>query len=143
MENKKMLKVLVKEPYRQPYVKEIEDTLDDKQLIVGGLIECVGMPDVKHVDLYVNEEGKLDRLPGNFWLPEYEDCVVGTCFMIGYDENTGENVSLTDNQIKQCEKYISAYQIPIGLDLYLDFKALGCYMKIKQKEYEKKKQEEM
>ena len=96
MENKKMLKVLVKEPYRQPYVKEIEDTLDDKQLIVGGLIECVGMPDVKHVDLYVNEEGKLDRLPGNFWLPEYEDCVVGTCFMIGYDENTGENISLTD-----------------------------------------------
>lgn len=143
MENKKMLKVLVKEPYRQPYVKEIEDTLDDKQLIVGGLIECVGMPDVKHVDLYVNEEGKLDRLPGNFWLPEYEDCVVGTCFMIGYDENTGENVSLTDKQIKQCEKYISAYQIPIGLDLYLDFKALECYMKIKQKEYEKKKQEEM
>ncbi|MFA6706242.1 MAG: DUF3846 domain-containing protein, partial [Bacteroidales bacterium] len=61
MENKKMLKVLVKEPYRQPFVKEIEDTLDDKQLIVGGLIECVGMPDVKHVDLYVNEEGKLDR----------------------------------------------------------------------------------
>src|SRR5574344_2110260 len=138
MENKKMLKVLVKEPYRQPYVKEIEDTLDDKQLIVGGLIECVGMPDVKHVDLYVNEEGKLDRLPGNFWLPEYEDCVVGTCFMIGYDEETGENVSLTDKQIKQCEKYISAYQIPIGLDLYLDFKAIEFYMKNKQK-----KQEEM
>lgn len=143
MEDKKMLKVLVKEPYQKPYVKEIEDTLEAKQMIVGGLIECIGMPDVKHVDLYVNEEGKLDSLPGNFWLPEYEDCAVGTCFMVGYDEDTGENVSINDKQIKQCEKYISAYQIPIGLDLYLDFKALEFYMKNKQKEYEKKKQEEM
>lgn len=143
MENKKLLKVLIKEPDKKPYVKEIEDTLEAKQSIVGGLIECVGMPNIDNVDLYVNEEGKLDNLQGNFWLPEYEDCTVGTCFMVGYDEESGENVDITDKQIKQCEKYISMFQIPIGLDLYLDFNILNEFMKKQFKQYKKNKQEEM
>jgi len=93
--------------------------------------------------LYVNEEGKLDNLQGNFWLPEYEDCTVGTCFMVGYDEESGENVDITDKQIKQCEKYISMFQIPIGLDLYLDFNILNEFMKKQFKQYKKNRQEEM
>ena len=143
MENKKLLKVLIKEPDKKPYVKEIEDTLEAKQAIVGGLIECVSMPNTSDVDLYVNEEGKLDNLQGNFWLPEYEDCTVGTCFMVGYDEESGENVDITDKQIKQCEKYISMFQIPIGLDLYLDFNILNEFMKKQFKQYKKNRQEEM
>ena len=38
MEDKKIIKVLVKEPYKSPYVKEIEDKLKNLQEIVGGYI---------------------------------------------------------------------------------------------------------
>ncbi len=136
-----MLKVLVKEPNKEPYIKEIEPELKNYQEIVGGLIECVEMPGVKNVDLYVNEEGKLDNLPGNFWLPEYEDCVVGTCYMVGYDPEECENVSITDKQIKECTKYIKEYELPEGMDLYLDFKLLQPYMMNKFKKNMKKKME--
>ena len=79
MEEKHLIKILYKAPYQAPEIKEIEDKLENWQELVGGYIECVGMPKTKGVDLYVNEEGKLDGLLGNFWLPEYEDCVVGPC----------------------------------------------------------------
>ena len=141
MDEKKILRVLIKEPDKAPYVKEIEDTLEAKQEIVGGLIECVEMPDMRNVDLFVNEEGKLDNLKGNFWLPEYEDCVVGTCFMVGYNPEECDNVSITDEQVEQCKKYIKNYVIPKGMDLYLDFNILEPYMKNQFKKVKKQKME--
>ncbi|MBE5745972.1 MAG: DUF3846 domain-containing protein [Clostridiales bacterium] len=141
MDEKKTLRVLIKEPDKAPYVKEIEDTLEAKQEIVGGLIECVEMPDMRNVDLFVNEEGKLDNLKGNFWLPEYEDCVVGTCFMVGYNPEECDNVSITDEQVEQCKKYIENYVIPKGMDLYLDFNILEPYMKNQFKKVKKQKME--
>ena len=128
---KNKIKVLVKEPYKAPYEKEIEATLKQFQAIVGGYIESVEMPGIKNVDLFCNEEGKMERLDGNFWLPEYDDCICGTCYMVGYNPRTGESISLTDKQISQCKKYIDNYQIPKGLDLYLDFPLLEKYMKSK------------
>lgn len=141
MDEKKTLRVLIKEPDKAPYVKEIENTLETKQEIVGGLIECVEMPDMRNVDLFVNEEGKLDNLKGNFWLPEYEDCVVGTCFMVGYNPEECDNVSITDEQVEQCKKYIENYVIPKGMDLYLDFNILEPYMKNQFKKVKKQKME--
>lgn len=141
MDEKKTLRVLIKEPDKAPYVKEIEDTLEAKQEIIGGLIECVEMPDMRNVDLFVNEEGKLDNLKGNFWLPEYEDCVVGTCFMVGYNPEECDNVSITDEQVEQCKKYIENYVIPKGMDLYLDFNILEPYMKNQFKKVKKQKME--
>lgn len=132
---KQKIKVLVKEPYKEPYVKEIKDELEDMQEIVGGLIDCIDFPKTRDVTLYVNDEGKLDKLQGNFWLPEYEDCVVGTCFVAGFDEETGESVSLTDKQIKECDNYMRAFAIPDGFDLYGDFYYLCEYMKKQYKAF--------
>jgi len=134
MEETKMIKVLIKEPDKAPYIKEIEDTLEAKQEFVGGLIECVEMPGIEGVNLFVNEEGKLDKLQGNFWLPEYQDCVVGTCFMLNYDYDEDENLNLTDKQIEKCINYISNYEILKGMDLYLDYYILEPYMKSKYKQ---------
>ena len=141
-ETPKMVKVLIKEPGKEPYEKEIEDTLDNLQEIVGGYIGCVEMPGVKNVDLYVNEEGKLNKLPGNFWLPEYEDCACGTVYMVGFDPETGDNISITDNQIKKCKKYIKTYELPKSLDLYKDFQILKAYM-TKRYEIQNRKNAEM
>ena len=132
---KKMIKVLVKEPNKEPYTTEIEDELEPKQAIVGGLIECIEFPDLRGVDIYVNEEGLLDQLPGNFWLPHYQDCVKGTCFMVGFDAETGDCVDITDNQIKHCEKFIKTFEIPQELDLYSDFGIIEEIMKSRYKRY--------
>lgn len=137
-ENKKIIRVLVKEPYKEPYLKEIEDTLENLQEIVGGYIESVDMPGLKNVDLYVNEEGKMDRLDGNFWLPEYEDCVVGTCFMVGADPEEGELVSITDKQVDDCKKYIKKYELTKEYSLYRDFHLLEIIMKNRYKSSLKK-----
>lgn len=136
-ETDKKLRVLVKEPYKEPYVKEIEGTLKSMQEIVGGYIECVEMPTVQGVDLYVNEEGKLEGQLGNFWLPEYEDCVVGTCFMVGFEPETGLNNDITDRQIKQCKKYIDFFKLPRDKDLYFNFDELEVYMKGQVKKFNK------
>ncbi len=141
-EKVEIIKVLIKEPDKEPFEKEIENTLENMQQIVGGLIQCIEMPGMKNVDLFVNEEGKLDSLQGNFWLPEYEDCVVGTCFIVGYNPQTGDSVSLDDKQIKKCKKYIKTYELPKGLDLYKDHQILKAYM-MKRFEIQKRKNAEM
>ena len=137
-----IVRVLIKEPGKEPYEKEIEDTIKNFQNIVGGYIECVEMPGIKNVDLFVNEEGKLDKLPGNFWLPEYEDCACGTVYMVGYDPDTGENVNLTDNQIKKCKAYCKTYELPKGLDLYEDYYIVKACM-IERYKHQQKKNAEM
>jgi len=140
-ENK--VKILIKEPYKEPYIREIDNELDTLQEIVGGYIECVEHPKAKGVDIYVNEEGKLDGLAGNFWLPEYEDCVVGTCFMVGFDRRSGNMKSITDEQIKKCKNYIDYFKIPKGFDLYINFDYLRNYMETQKKLFKKSIQAEM
>lgn len=142
IEKPKTVRILIKEPYKEPYEKVVDNNLETFQEIVGGLIECVEMPGMKNVDLFVNEEGKLDRLQGNFWLPEYEDCAVGTCYLIGYNPKDGSNLDLTDKQIKQAKKYIDLYKIPDGMDLYEDFYILRALM-TKRYNIQKRKNAEM
>ena len=58
-----MIDVLIVEPNKLPYEKTIENTLEAKQEIVGGLIECTGLLKDSEVSIICNEEGKyLDCL---------------------------------------------------------------------------------
>ena len=62
-EKEKKIRVLIVEPRKEPYVKEIEDTLEEKQKIVGGLIDFIELED--DVDLIFNEESKINNLEMN------------------------------------------------------------------------------
>lgn len=137
MENKKekMITVVIKEPYKEPYVKEIEQKLESYQEIVGGLIEVVGLPHAPGVDIILNEEGKLENLDGNFWLPEYQDCACGTCIMAAC--RGGEFTSLNEKQIKKAKDYTSYYSIPQGYDLWYDYELLKPMMDKKYKSAQK------
>ncbi len=137
------IKLLVKEPNKKPYIKEVEHTLENLQAIVGGFIECVEMPGAENIDIYLNEEGKLDQLPGNMWIAGRDDCIVGTCYMVGYVPETGENISLTDKQIKICEKYCDTFSLPEDSDLYRDYSWLSAIMKLRSENYFKKSISEM
>lgn len=95
----KKIKILIVEPNKEPYEKEIEHTLEKMQEIVGGLIEFVELED--NVDLICNEEGKICNLEINRIITN--DIVCGTFFIVGQEE--GDTISLTNEQIKRYTEY--------------------------------------
>ena len=95
-----MINVLIVEPNELPYEKEIPNTLETKQKIVGGLIECTGMVDDPDVVLIMNEEGKINNLPLNRDIGY--DIIAGTFIIAGDDIENGDFKSLTKEQV---EKY--------------------------------------
>ncbi len=103
--DKNKIKVLVVEPQKQPYVKEIEKDYRAMQAIVGGRIEYAYLSDDAHI--YCNEEGKLLGLEWNRKL-ENRDIIAGT-FFICSDDGYGDDISLTDEQI---EKYTERFKEP-------------------------------
>ena len=112
MEDK--IKVLVVEPDKKPYTKEISNTLEEMQAIVGGYVQVV-YPFQEPVGLVCNEEAKLGNFVPNRALlysdtyPDYKDLgyfenelydiVYGTFFIVGLDDNDVEFTSLTGEQI--------------------------------------------
>ena len=80
------LRVLVVEPEKVPYVKDIPHTLEALQQEVGGLIEVV-YPFRDMVGLVCNEEGKLLGLPLNRCLfdenGQLYDIICGTFLVTG------------------------------------------------------------
>lgn len=143
MDETKKIRLMIKEPYKPEYVTEIDDTYENMKQIIGGLLDCTPMPGGDHIDIFFDDEGLLKKLPGNIWLAGTGDCIKGTCYMVGYDEETGDNVSLTDNQIKYCKRYIKNFALEEGLDLYADYFFLTPIMYSKAEKFFKKSIVEM
>jgi len=94
-----LINVLIVEPNELPYEKEIPNTLEAKQEIVGGYIECTSILDDDSVSIICNEEGKINGLPLNRYIGH--DIIAGTFIIAGDDYENGEFKSLTDEQIKK------------------------------------------
>ena len=94
------MKVLVGEPLKPCYVREIEG-LQAMREIVGGHIEAI-YPYEEQVAVIVNEEGKLLGLPYNRPLLDEHgvpyDIVCGTFFVAGLSGETF--TSLTEDQLR-------------------------------------------
>lgn len=88
------IKVLLVEPYKLPREIEIDNTLEAKQEIVDGLIECVYFEDVI---IICNEEGKIN---GMHWNRDIgSDIIFGPFLIVGDDYENGSFKSLTEKQI--------------------------------------------
>jgi hypothetical protein len=81
------------------------------QATVGGWIQLVRLNN-KGIDLYLNEEGKLDGLPQNpiataLWSEDYglTDYIVGNVIITGGADHEGNTVGLTDGQLKTLMDY--------------------------------------
>ena len=92
------MKIMIKEVGRAPRIEDRESlTLADMQELVGGYIECLSITDT--IDMWLNEEGKLDGLPTNLFIEnngELCDCVVGDVFFASHDDE-GETVGLSSD----------------------------------------------
>ena len=97
----KELKIVLKKVGENPEIMNIENTLERKQELVGGLIEVV--PVLEDVLLVCNEEGKLENLLPNLIFPY--DYIAGDCFFVGDDYKNGDFKSLTDEQITKIKEF--------------------------------------
>lgn len=79
-----MITIVIKEPGKKAYSKEIEDELSEYQKILGGYLETVNFG-YKQV-LLCDEEGKLKGKAANLDVPL--DVIVGTVIVVGTE---GEN----------------------------------------------------
>ena len=83
------MQVLLIEVGKDPYIVEINDSLDSMQKIVGGHLEVI-YPYQDRVAIVCNEEGKLNGLPLNRAIYDFEgnriDVIAGTFFMTGLGE---------------------------------------------------------
>ena len=118
------MQVVVVEPKKKPEVREIGDSLESMQKIVGGLIEAV-YPFDEPVALICNEEGKLLNLPLNRALRNDErnvyDIISGTFFLCAAPQESDHFEGLTDQQVKT---YMERFAMPemfldVGGDLFV------------------------
>lgn len=105
-ETVKQITVLVVEPGKVPYTKEIGDDWRAFQAEVGGTFQII-YPGYDPVGLVCNDDGKLLGLPLNRGLldddGELYDVVAGTFFLVGLGGG-GTTVSLTGEQIRKYEQ---------------------------------------
>jgi hypothetical protein len=108
------IQIVVVEPNRKPYRKDIQNTLEAMQDIVGGYIENVTIGDTRkgaRIGLVVNEEGKLLDLPLNRRIVHF-DILVGTFFITAYNLQ-GDNISLTNEECNHFIKRFSTMEVYI------------------------------
>lgn len=105
-ETVKQITVLVVEPGKVPYTKEIGDDWRAFQAEVGGTFQII-YPGYDPVGLVCNDDGKLLGLSLNRGLldddGELYDVVAGTFFLVGLGGG-GTTVSLTGEQIRKYEQ---------------------------------------
>ena len=97
------INILVVEPNKEPYIKEIECTLENLQRMVGGLIEYINLED--NVDLICNEEGKINNLPFNRSIGN--DIIAGTFIIAGVNLRNGETISIPKDKVNKYTKLFS------------------------------------
>ena len=105
------IRVLIVEPEKRPYVKEIDSDLESLQREVDGSIEAAYPSETDAVAYIVNEEGKINGLPLNRAMRgddgEILDIIAGTFLVAGIGES--DFCSLDDAML---EKYSEKLKNP-------------------------------
>lgn len=105
--------VLVVEPMKIPYLKEIDGTLESMQKLVEGSIEVI-YPFADHVAVVCNEEGKLGGFPINrdlYYDGNIVDVLCGTFFICGLGDT--DFASLSPDLIEKYERLFKHQQVCI------------------------------
>jgi hypothetical protein len=100
------MKILVVEPLKVPYEKEIDGSLASMQAVVGGLIQLLYPFEDPELALICNDEGKILGLPYNRALRDENgriyDVVAGTFFLCRAPADSENLEGLTEGQVKFC-----------------------------------------
>ena len=100
------MKILVVEPLKVPYEKEIDGSLESMQAMVGGLIQLLYPFEGPELALICNDEGRILGLPYNRALRDEDgriyDVVAGTFFLCRAPADSENLEGLTEKQVKFC-----------------------------------------
>ena len=111
------MKILVIEPKKEPYIRDIADDLHEMQEVVGGYIEPIYFDPTNKAIAWCNDEFLLNGSEPNRIVGE---CLVhGTFFISGnYQNEYGEwdSCSLTDEQIEQYSEMFAEPAMEIEQD---------------------------
>ena len=114
--------ILVVEPDKVPYPKEINGTLEEMQQIVGGYIQAM-FPFPDKVALICNQEGKIQGLPPNRPLDDEDgriyDIVAGTFFLCGAPSISDSFTGLIQEQVIKYERWFHSPQVFLHTEGYL------------------------
>ena len=98
------MRILIVEPVKAPYEKEIAGDLKSMQAVVGGYIQAIYPFEDEELALICNEEGKLTGLPLNRVLKDEEgsvyDVVAGTFFLCRAPADSERFERLTSEQVQ-------------------------------------------
>ena len=113
------IEILVIKQDDKPIRKTIPNTLEAKQHEVGGYIEPYGLKN--GATIYCNEEGKLGSWSLNRAIRAYDldnragsqivEMMAGTCFISGFDPESGEDTGLTEEQFDHWAKRFHSPEI--------------------------------
>lgn len=108
MKIQRNIRVLYVEPYKLPTEMIIKNNLSEKRNLVKGDIEYSYMSDDYNVALICNEEGKINGMPMNRDIGH--DIIFGPFLIVG-DNNSGEDRSLSKEQINKYKKHFNELSI--------------------------------
>ena len=96
------MRVIFKEPGKEPRTMIIPNTLKMLQDLVGGYIETIRVSD--RAILIMNEEGKLKGLEPNFFFGAIGDIIVGPVIIVG---DGGEDFTdLPDDEAEEISRIL-------------------------------------
>ncbi len=108
MKIQRNIRVLYVEPYKVPTEMIIKNNLSEKRNLVKGNIEYSYMSDDYNVALICNEEGKINGMPMNRDIGH--DIIFGPFLIVG-DNNSGEDRSLSKEQINKYKEHFNELSI--------------------------------
>lgn len=105
------IKVIQKLPNEEAKVVEMDNTLGELQSFVKGNIDYLEMPRQHNSDLIFNDNFLYEDMEPNIVMPEREEIICGPLIVAGYEPETGNTISLTNNQIVSAMKYIERNKV--------------------------------
>ena len=136
-EKPRMIKVIVKQPNGDPEIKEVPNAYEEMAEFCHGFIGMGEMPFNRRINYIVNDSSLVNGMEPNIVLPEYENLIAGPVIFAGNDDE-GNTISLTDEQIEKVMKYIGRNQV-----FYLSMEGAYIYMMSMSSGFEKEKELEM
>lgn len=95
------IKVLYVEPFKEPVEMFIKNNLQEKRRLVDGNIEYAYLLNDYSISIICNDESKINGMKPNRDIGH--DIIFGPFVIAGYDDS-GEDRSLTEEQIKKYKK---------------------------------------
>ena len=93
------MRILIKEPGKDPHTMVIPNDLGMLQQLVDGYIETHTLTD--GLVMIVNEEGKLKGLEPNFYVAALDDIILGTAIFCGEDGEEFADINEHDLTVLQ------------------------------------------